>query len=74
MQQAPMDSPSGTPSAKKKPVAKLSDHDGDADTLVNTVSGPQSKPSTAKSSEPTKVRSYYSYRCEHTDGKNSKFM
>ena len=55
-----MDSPSGTPLTKKKPSAKLSDrsdHDGDGDKLVtsNSVSEPQFKPSTAKSSEPAKV-------------------
>ena len=53
-----MDSPSGTPSVEKKQVAKLSDHDGDDDTLVNVVSMPQSKSSTTKSSEPVKVGSY----------------
>ena len=57
IQTTPMDSPSGTPSVEKKQVAKLSDHDGDDDTLVN-VSMPQSKPSTTKSSEPVKVAIY----------------
>ena len=66
MQKTPTDSPSGTPSAKKKPVTKLSgqfDHNGDDDTLVTShfVFGPQSKPSTPKSSEPAKVNTYTTY-------------
>ena len=69
MQKTPTGSPSGTPSAKKKPVTKFSgqfDHNGDDDTS-HFVFGPQSKPSTVKSSEPAKVNTYTSYVCIHTN-------
>ena len=65
-QKTPMDSPGGTPLAKKKPVTSLSgqlDHDGDGDALVSV---PQPKPSTAKSSEPAKVGGYNYYVGVHT--------
>ena len=46
MQKTPMDSPSGTPSAKKKSLSGHFDH--------NVTP----KPSTAKNSEPAKVNTY----------------
>ena len=56
MQRTPMDSPSGTPSAKQKSLAKLS---GQFDHNVTP------KPSTAQNSEPAKVNTYIlaSYVC-----------
>ena len=60
-----MDSPSGTPSAKKKPLSGQFDHNGDDDKLVtsNVAFGPQPKPSSAKSSESDKVNGYTACAC-----------